>query len=303
MSEENKPTVEIKSDQAAQSIGKKAYLLQDGHSKGWRESVTIAIALTALIFVILYITAKKDEGPTGKAVPTPTVSRDDPQINPKLLTERDLVNVLQRSKVTSSALGRIKVVNLRSSAEIPIGSDVMAVLESGATDGIVKAKLQVPLLVDGEPVLPEQTVVFGKGKSSEERLFVQFNKAILPTGESYPIRAQAFDFSDRILGLKGAIVGAKTKKMMMAMGFGFLGGMANGLQQDTSGSLFYQPRKPSVSDAALAGASKAALDQSQAYIDEMKQSPNIIQVKVRTQFILIFDDAHPQKEEGIYEPK
>jgi hypothetical protein len=191
-------------------------------------------------------------------------------------------------------MGKIKVLNLRSVSEVPVGSEVKAVLVSGATDGIVKARLMAPLLVDGDPILPEKSVLFGRGKSGEDRLFVEFSKVIFPTGEAYPIRAQAFDLSDNIQGLKGALVGKRTLKMAGAMAFGFLGGMADSLQ-DTSGSRFMQQR-PSVRDAALAGTSKAALDQSQAYIEEMKKSPNIIEVQTGTEFIIITDE--PKRKEN-----
>ena len=77
--------------------------------------------------------------------------------------------------------------------------------------------------------------------------------------------------------------------MMMAMGLGFLGGMADGMRENTSGS-YFSSRKPTTRDAALSGASKAALDQSEAYLEEMKKSPNIIQVKSGTEFYFIIDD-------------
>ena len=163
-----------------------------------------------------------------------------------------------------------------------------AILTSGATDGIVKAVLTNPLLVDGEPALPERTVFFGKGKSGDARLFVEFTKVIFPTGESFPIRAQALDLSDQILGLKGAIVGTKTKKMAGAVAFGLVGGMTAGLQ-DTSGS-FFNSRRPTLRDGALAGASKASLDQSQIYLDEMKKSPNVIEVKSGTNILIMTDE-------------
>ena len=73
------------------------------------------------------------------------------------------------------------------------------------------------------------------------------------------------------------------------MGLGFLGGMADGMRENTSGS-YFSNQKPTTRDAALSGASKAALDQSEAYLEEMKKSPNIIQVKSGTEFYFIVDD-------------
>lgn len=61
------------------------------------------------------------------------------------------------------------------------------------------------------------------------------------------------------------------------------------MRENTSGS-YFSSQKPTTRDAALSGASKAALDQSEAYLEEMKKSPNIIQVKSGTKFYFIIDD-------------
>lgn len=301
MNSDNKPDVEIKADQGAESFGNDAYnaaIEGDFDSKGFRSSALVMFGTMVMIFSIMLFSKRSDRSEqSGKGLSAPGVSLADNSINPKLLTERDLTNLIRRPPVATSALGKIRVVSLRSISELPIGSEMKAVLESGATDGIVKARLTAPLLVDGEPLLPERAVLFGKGKSGEERLYVEFSKVIFPSGESFSIRAQAFDVSDKIQGLKGALVGTRTKKMAGAITFGFLGGMAGGMQTNTSGSYFAN-QKPSTRDAALAGASKAALDQSQAYIDEMKNSPNIIEVKAGSAIIVITDEPKSRKEES-----
>jgi hypothetical protein len=298
MSEDTRPEAEMSADQGTESIGKSAYLAaRDGqfNGRGLRSSVLFAMILVAIVFLAVRLTQKNQRNEkSGQPLPAPGVSREDSGISTKLLTEKDLTNVIKRPRVESSLLGKIKVVSLNSISELPIGSELQAILESGATDGIVKARMIQPLIVDGEPLLPDRTVLFGKGKSGEERLFVEFTKVIFPTGESFPIRAQAFDIADKILGLKGAFVGTRTKKMAGAMAFGFLGGMASGLQ-NTSGSYFVM-QPPTMRDAALAGAGRAALDQSQAYIDEMKRSPNIIEVQSGTKIIAITDEPKTKEQ-------
>jgi hypothetical protein len=289
---------EIRADSGTESIGKSAYNVAasgDFDSRGFRSSVLILTGFIAILFFAMMFTRKEHTTKSGVALSVPTMGQTGPPISAKLLTEKDLTNIIGRPKISSSATGHIKVVSLRSMSELPVGSEVSAVLESGATDGIVKAKLLKPLVVDGEAILPERAVLFGKGKSSDERLFVEFSKVIWPTGESYSIRAQAFDLADKILGLKGSIVGTRTKKMGAAMAFGLLGGMADSLQE-SSGSYFMPGKKTSTRDAALAGASKAALDQSQAYLEEMKRSPNIIEVKTGTEFIVIVDEPKRKDE-------
>lgn len=298
MSEDEPKNVEIKADQETESLGHSSYIgsLESIERRKRKASLAVMAVVVAGVGVSMLHTKKKaDESRNERPPLSPNVSLSNQiSLNPKLLTERDLVNQIPRSKPVASVQGKIQIVSLRSNQQLSIGSEINAVLASGATDGIVKARLNSPMIHDGEPILPSGTVLFGRGKSGEERLFVEFSKAILPSGESLPIRAQAFDLSDRIQGLKGAVVGRRTKKMAGAIAFGLMGGMAEGLQE-TGGSI-YMPKRASTRDAALSGASKAALDQSKAYLDEMKNSPNIIEVKSGQEILVIVDEPKTKNE-------
>lgn len=295
------PLVEFASETATIHFGQNEY---NSHWLGSRvsrnvlvlKSLSLPIGVLALLFA-WFSKSSAPVGDSGKELQSPNIVGDLPIVDTRVLNERDLINRIRQPPIKISVLGRIKVLNLRAQTEIPVGTEAKAILESGATNGIVKARLLSPIMVDGEPVIPENSTVFGRGKSGEERLYVEFSRAVLKSGESIPIRAQAFESSDKILGLKGSFIGAKTMKMAKAMGFGFVGGMAEGLQQDTSGSLFAAGRKPSIRDGALAGTSKAMLDQSQAYIEEMKNTPNVIEVKQGSEFYLIFDEARKTEEQ------
>lgn len=299
MTTDNK-TVEIKADKGTESIGLNQYFEngQNFDKKHFKIMAYITLALILAVFVTGILGKRKIVGKNSKELSSPPLSREVPLTVPRILNNSDSVNVISRKNSDYSDKRKIKVLTLRALSEIPVGSETKAILVSGGTDGIVKAKLTQSLIVDGEPLIPENSILFGKGKSGEERLYVEFNKVIFPSGESFKILAQSFDPIDKIQGLKGAIVGRRTKKMGMAMGMGFLGGMADGMRE-TSGSSLFTNQKPTVKDAALSGASKAALDQSEAYLEEMKKSPNIIEVKSGTEFIIIIDE--PKKKENIYE--
>ena len=298
MSEEAKP-VEVKSDTGTESIGASGYFAgtKGSENRHFRVMAYVTLALILSVFVTGIFSKRKIVGKNSKELASPSFSREVPITAPRILNNSDAINVIQRKGTGYSEQRKIKVLTLRGLSEIPVGSETKAILISGGTDGIVKAKLTQSLIVDGEPLIPENSIIFGKGRSGEERLYVEFNKVIFPSGESFQILAQSFDPSDKIQGLKGAIVGTRAKKMGMAMGLGFLGGMADGLR-DTSGS-FFMGQKPTVKDSALSGASKAALDQSEAYLEDMKKSPNIIEVKAGTEFVIIIDE--PKKKETIYE--
>jgi len=287
--------VEIKPDKGSQSLGKNAYLFNPAtqFDRSYKSSLYIAIALSIALFVAMSFTKDMGHSRFGdQPIKTPEVDYRSASINPKLLTERDLrTNTIGSQRPRPSHLGKIKIVSLRGEAFLPVGTEMKAVLSSGASDGIVRARLTQKVLVDGEVVLPERTTLFGHGVSGEERLFVEFKKAILPNGESHEILAQALDSSDSILGLKGAFVGRKTKKMAGAIGFGFLGGMMQGFQTDSS----LLGRRPTARDAALSGASKAALDQSTYFMEEMRNAKNTIEVKLGSPILVIVDE--PRKDE------
>ena len=250
----------------------------------------IALPLAVAIACIAHFLPNQNElrESIGKAIDSPNVTHDLPIIDVPILEARPSSRGGGNKQL--ARIENIRVVRLGGVGLIPVGTEARAVLVSGASNGIVKAKLLSSLLVDGEPTIPEGATIFGTGKSSEERLFVEFSKAILPTGETVGIRAQALDGGDKILGLKGALIGTRTKKMGMAVGFGVLGGMADGLQDTSGTNIFGMQQKKSLKDAALSGASKAALDQSQVYIEEMKNAPAIIEVKKGTEFFLMIDE-------------
>jgi hypothetical protein len=291
MAEKTSPAVEIKSDQVTESFGNNAYVETLSLVEQQRRRVNL-ISIVVVVGVIGFSFTHTQERKAGSSddhpLPTDINSSETLPLDSRIFTERDLTSPQPKPKNTFQAPAKIQIISLSQKSDLPIGLEIPAILASGATDGLVKAKLNAPVIYDGEPILPKASTLIGRGKSGDERLYVEFSKAILPSGESIPVRAQAFDSSDRIQGLKGAVVGKRTKKMAGAIAFGLMGGLASGLQE-TGGSI-YMPRRPSARDAAFGGASKAALDQSKAFIEEMKNSPNIIEVKSGQEILVIVDE-------------
>ncbi|MBC7421479.1 MAG: TrbI/VirB10 family protein [Bdellovibrio sp.] len=78
---------------------------------------------------------------------------------------------------------KISVVSFVGNGIIPPGAETFAVLLSGATNGMVKAQLTEALKVDGVSLLDAGTLLIGEGQSSDERLFVRFNKAVFKNGK------------------------------------------------------------------------------------------------------------------------
>ncbi len=286
--------VEIKSDEGFKSIGMSQYFKDTNLDPRYLKLLSFAV-ITAIFstYLIVILKNKRVVGIDSKPVGSPDFRHEVPIASPGLIARQNNSGG-NKPGYYEPPKNRINITNLRSDLTLPVGTEGKAILVSGGTDGLIKAKILKPILVDNEPIIPENAVLIGIGKSGEDRLFVEFQKIVLPSGETYKITAQAFENDDRIQGIKGSIVGTRSKKMMMAMGLGFLGGMADGMRENTSGS-YFSSQKPTTRDAALSGASKAALDQSEAYLEEMKKSPNIIQVKSGTEFYFIIDDEK-QKE-------
>ena len=185
---------------------------------------------------------------------------------------------------------KINVVSFSGDGKIPPGAEARAVLLTGATNGMIKAKLMENLKIDGMSLLDAGTLLIGEGQSSEERLFIRFNKAVFKNGKFFKISAQGYDLSDKILGLKGSRVGDYTLKLAASSGLYFLSGFASGFQNSESGQIPNQVRKPSVSDAALQGVSTASQEQAKQYLEQIKNRGPLIEVKSGTEFILNFDD-------------
>ena len=185
---------------------------------------------------------------------------------------------------------KISVVSFIGSGAIPPGAETSAILLSGATNGMIKAQLTEALKVDGVSLLDAGTLLIGEGQSSDERLFVRFNKAVFKNGKFIRVSAQGYDISDKILGLKGSRVGDYTMKLAASSGLYFLSGLASGMKTDEV-ALPGQSRRPQIGDAALQGVSTAAGEQAKQYLEQMKNKAPLIEVKSGSVFIVTFDGS------------
>lgn len=199
--------------------------------------------------------------------------------------------VYERPAWTKVKAAPIEVISFIGTTEIPPGAEAKAELLTGATNGLIKARLIEPLKVDGVSLLDAGVLLLGQGRSSEERLFVDFKKAVFKGGKFIAISAQAYDASDSILGLKGSRVGDASLKLAASSGLHFLSGMATGMQAPSYDSAG-RPMRPSVGDAALNGVGQAAGEQAKSYMESIKNRPPLIEVKSGTVFSVTFDGGN-----------
>jgi hypothetical protein len=160
---------------------------------------------------------------------------------------------------------------------IPPGSMFEAKLASGASNGLARAEVTKPLVVNGDVIIPEGSFLVGSGSSTEERLFIRFNQAVFKDGTFGAISAEACDKSDQIVGLKGSTVGNKALNLAGSLGLGFVGGFSTTLQ-DAHGQGGVAITQPTLKNALLAGTATTALEESRNLMSDFKNRVPIIEV-------------------------
>ncbi len=174
---------------------------------------------------------------------------------------------------------------------IPPGALAKAILVTGASDGPVKAKLIEPLVVNGEQYLEAETIFLGKGRSSKNRLYILFDKMRLIDGGVQSIRAQAADISDKIVGLKGSKLGAYALKLGASAGLHFVAGLSQGMREKEvkDGVAVH---KTDVKNAALNGASLAAIELAQETMSTVKNKKPVQELKPGTVIYILFEGSN-----------
>lgn len=181
-----------------------------------------------------------------------------------------------------------QVIGRPNFGKIPPGTMIKAKFITGASNGPLKAILVEALAVNGEDIAPTGTTLVGSGSSGEDRLNVQFTKLVFKDGKSQSIQAQGCDLSDQTVGVKGKKLSKYAVLLATSAGLNFLGGVAEGLQESQVQN-GVATRKSDLKNAALNGASKAALDQSQEVLSDLKNKKSVIQVDSGKEFYVLFE--------------
>lgn len=171
--------------------------------------------------------------------------------------------------------------------KIPPGSIVKATLLSGASNGVVRARITEALSVNGERLIQSDWTLVGEGHSTEDRLFINFSQMVTKDSEVVSVSAQAIDGSDQTVGLKGSKVSHYATRFATGAGLMFLAGMAQGLQ-DQSVQMGVAVNKPSVKNALLQGTQNAAVQESQFHLERLKNEAPRIEVPVSTEISVMF---------------
>ena len=179
----------------------------------------------------------------------------------------------------------------REVAGIPPGTIVKARLVTGAFDGPVRAELLQDVTANGERLIESGSQILGAGSSTDDRLFIRFDRLVKRDGTTLSIQAQALDGGDRIAGLKGNKVSTEATKLAAAIGLNFVGGMSDGLQE-TQVNNGVAVRSSTLKNALLNGAAHAALDQSRDLISSYKDKAPRIEVEKGKIIEVMFGSAN-----------
>ncbi|MES3038358.1 MAG: TrbI/VirB10 family protein [Bdellovibrionota bacterium] len=194
-----------------------------------------------------------------------------------------------RRRSPQDQVQKIQPIRLGDRSGVLPGVEVIATLISGGANGLIKAKLPDGLRSSGELIFEPGTVLLGTGSSSDERLFIQFTKAISPDQSQLKIKGLAYDMGDRILGVKGKKISDYAFKLAASSGLIFLSGLADGMREE-SGSASIERRRPTVKDAALNGVATSASELGKSTIQRMNSSQARIEVGHSTKVLVIFND-------------
>lgn len=183
-----------------------------------------------------------------------------------------------------------QVVSRPRPGKIPPGSMVKATLLSGGSNGPVRAEVTEGLIINGETLIEEGTILVGSGQSGEDRLTIRFNQMVFKDGAFESIDAQACDGEDKIAGIKGSKVGSQALKLATGIGLNFAGGVSGALEE-TEGQAGVVIRKPTLKTALFHGASSAALDQSKDMLSDVRNKPPLIEVPAGTSIYVLFQGS------------
>jgi len=166
--------------------------------------------------------------------------------------------------------------------KIKMGTEILASLVSGATDGFIKAQV-----LSSKGGLNKGALMIGKGSSKDGRLNIRFTKLVHDDGTVQTIQAVAIDRSDRSVGLKGSQVSHYGWKTAAAAGLYFLGGVSAGLTERQSiGGV--PTAVPNMRNAALGGVTQATMELATRQMQKAQAAKPRYKIPFGTKIIVLF---------------
>ncbi|MBY0384101.1 hypothetical protein K2X05_02990 [bacterium] len=137
------------------------------------------------------------------------------------------------------------------------------------------------------PSLPAKSLLFGSAiMGTSRRVIINFDHALLPTGEELAIKAQAIDSKTNLIGVSGDYHGKLGTRAIGTMGLNMVSGMSEVLaQKESLGGIQGQVAvKSSLKNAFYNGIAKTAESEAGRQAEQLNQEPEYVLLKNGTEF-------------------
>jgi len=183
--------------------------------------------------------------------------------------------------------------------QIPVGSVIRAELQNtiqSANTGspVIAVTLQETQSQDGITI-PKGTKILGSGNFDDQnrRIQIQFQTLIYEDGTQHPIQAMAV-MPDGSAGLDGDYHSGEGKRELGQFFGNFVGGLADGMKERTSGGGFYggSIEPGSIKNGLLNGVSISASDEAKNISNNMGNERPSMSIKAGFQFLLFLQKEY-----------
>ena len=202
------------------------------------------------------------------SIDVPAISKPDKfKIKPKKKSQEVLpgLSLLKRSEKVSETLQSIKME---------------ATMLGYSTDGPVRAKIDK--FYDIGLQIEKGTVLLGKASTQNERLHINFSKAVTPSGETIEVSGKAVDPEDQGFGINGSAAWSKVLRLLGKVGLDFTSGLADGLKETEETPSGQMAEKSSLKNALLNGTSRATMEAAREYMQGIRSSPEQVSLPAGT---------------------
>lgn len=259
----------------------------------WAKRIGYALLAVAAVIVVCKDNSTPSTDQGSSQLPPPSIDGNQPAIDLSAYNRGEDVRRFgaERRNAPGAAvkLSGPKLIPRSVKIKVPPGTEAKAILVTGASNGLIKVKLQEDVNVAGENFLSAGTVLIGQGSSTDERLFVRFTRAVMEDGAVSAVEGEIADAKDKSIGLKGSFWSRHGGRIAAGAGLNFIAGASQALQ-DTHGEQGAVVAKPTLRNAVLNGTARAALEESNEIASKYKNSPPAIEIRAGTEVAVIFTD-------------
>jgi hypothetical protein len=150
---------------------------------------------------------------------------------------------------------------------------------------------------DGE--FPAGTIFLGSPSysGSGEKVFIQFDRGVLPTGEEFNIHAQALDSEDYSAGVQGEFHGNFGVRTAAVLGLSMVSGVSEVMvEKEALGQGFNVTPKASVKNGLYNGISKVADMETNRQAQKLHQAPEYVTVEAGKDLIISLTGSYRGKK-------